>query len=230
MGGSIGAAGGTPSTDYRAAGATSFGTTSNATATGGTSSLANTTAAGTAITGGANSNGGNQASGCSGSFETLQSAGSGICVAAMASIPRPTSGVYYIDATEVTIGQYNDWLVTNPPLPASSDDACGWDMSYAPDALCLRTGSCREAECDHHPQVCIDWCDASAYCKAVGKRLCGAINGGSIPIGDGADTDVSQWYRACTSAGKLEFPYGNNYQPGYCNDSSHNLLLTDVVG
>ena len=54
-----------------------------------------------------------------------------------------------------------------------------------------------EVDADHHPIVWVDWCDAYAYCKGVGKRLCGAIGGGPVDFHTGyADTNQSQWYRA----------------------------------
>jgi hypothetical protein len=36
-------------------------------------------------------------------------------------------------------------------------------------------------QCENSPQVCVDWCDAFAFCHAMGKRLCGALSGGSAP-------------------------------------------------
>jgi len=58
-----------------------------------------------------------------------------------------------------------------------------------------------QTSCDNHPQVCIDWCDATAYCKAVGKRLCGKIGGGANAYADHSNADRDQWYNACTSHG-----------------------------
>jgi len=68
-----------------------------------------------------------------------------------------------------------------------------------------------------HPVVCVDWCDAYAYCKGVGKRLCGSIGGGSNPYEDFADPTASQWYAACSSGGLFDYPYGDTYDDQACN-------------
>jgi sulfatase modifying factor 1 len=71
--------------------------------------------------------------------------------------------------------------------------------------------------CDNHPQVCVDWCDAYAYCQAVGKRLCGKIGGGPNGYDDLANASLSQWYNACTSHGANLYPYGNIFDGQACN-------------
>jgi len=71
-------------------------------------------------------------------------------------------------------------------------------------------------DADHHPVVYADWCDAYAYCSGVSKRLCGAIGGGSND-GGAEDATRSQSYRACSSGGTYLYPYGNTYQPSYCD-------------
>jgi hypothetical protein len=55
-------------------------------------------------------------------------------------------------------------------------------------------------------QVCVDWCDAHAYCKPVGKRLCGKIGGGPNLYADYASASSSEWYRACSSGGSFTYP------------------------
>jgi formylglycine-generating enzyme required for sulfatase activity len=74
-----------------------------------------------------------------------------------------------------------------------------------------------QANCDYHPQPCVDWCDAHAFCKAVGKRLCGKIGGGAAPMPDATTLAVNQWYAACTSNGTYNFPYGISYDETACN-------------
>ena len=150
---------------------------------------------------------------CSGNLETTQS-DTGLCVAKMATITGPIANSdYQIDVTEVTKGQYDAWLATNPALPPSTDANCGYVTSYAErSAQDVYAGP----DADHHPVVYVDWCDAYEYCAGVGKRLCGAIGGGSVEYAVGFnDATVSQWYRACTSGGT--YPYGSIYEPSTCD-------------
>ena len=66
----------------------------------------------------------------------------------------------------------------------------------------------------------MDWCDVYEYCLGVDKRLCGAIGGG--PDYEGYDdANQSQWYRVCSSGGTNTYPYGNTYQPNYCNGADY---------
>ncbi|MGE5788029.1 MAG: formylglycine-generating enzyme family protein [Myxococcales bacterium] len=90
-------------------------------------------------------------------------------------------------------------------------------------------GTCT-GNCDHHPQVCVDWCDAYAYCSSVGKRLCGAIGGGGSVRADASNASTNQWYRACSSAGKYKYPYGSAYDERYCNGPETGVGTTLEVG
>jgi formylglycine-generating enzyme required for sulfatase activity len=167
--------------------------------------------------------GGDSGSGCSGSFEIVQR-DTGLCVAKMITITGPSSDAgsadYSINVTEVTQGQYEAWVATNPPLPESTDLSCGYVASYAEQSVNFNLMQCARyagTDADHHPVGCVDWCDAYAYCKRVGKRLCGAIGGGSNDYSSYADASTSQWYRACSAGGMYTYPYGNTVQTTYCN-------------
>jgi len=77
---------------------------------------------------------------------------------------------FCIDTTEVTRSQYEVWLATSPSTSGQISDctcndsyesSCPWgDPEWPPGSQ------------GDHPVVCVDWCDAYAYCQAVGKHLC----------------------------------------------------------
>jgi sulfatase modifying factor 1 len=125
---------------------------------------------------------------------------------------------FSIDATEVTRGQYQTWLKTGPATDGQIAD-CAWNTSFVPDSFCMSgKGVYQGVDPCNHPQVCIDWCDAYAYCLAQGKRLCGKIGGGTNALHDHANASLSQWDNACTSGGTYwGYPYGNGYSRGVCN-------------
>lgn len=136
---------------------------------------------------------------------------------------------YCIDRTEVTRVQYEAWLATNPTT-AAQDSRCAWNTTFTPPAWCAEV-ACQGADCAGHPQTCVDWCDAYAYCKGVGKRLCGARAGGPVEFNDGyADANQSQWFNACTSGGAQAFPYGDTYDKTRCNGSDSALAKTVPSG
>jgi formylglycine-generating enzyme required for sulfatase activity len=121
-------------------------------------------------------------------------------------IPSPAIGQmiqiegFEIDATEVTRGQYNEFLASFPEL--SRDGDCVWNEQYEPectwDAL----------ERDDLPVTCIDWCDARDFCAWAGKRLCD---------GDRGNPGADEWYLACSGAENWNYPYGRDYSAFSCN-------------
>ena len=161
---------------------------------------------------------GDDGSGCTGGLEEVKS---GLCVATMATLPSD-DGDYRIDRTEVTRGQYEAWLATNPsPLPVVIT-ACALNDSYEPYVPCALAEG---VNADQHPMACIDWCDARAYCAAVGKRLCGSTLGGAAPY----DPSITDWHRdqwglACNSNGVGIFTYGEPYDATACNSASSGTL------
>jgi formylglycine-generating enzyme len=140
--------------------------------------------------------------GTCGPFEELGHAGScALCVAKSVTVALSDGGPgYTIDATEVTYSQYAAWLATGPTWPPSTpDNVCSWKTGFNPG-----TGS------DSYPVASVDWCDAWAYCAGVGKRLCGKIGGGANLLNDYADETKSQWYNACSSGGRHNYPYSSS--------------------
>ncbi|HXK17996.1 MAG TPA: SUMF1/EgtB/PvdO family nonheme iron enzyme [Polyangiaceae bacterium] len=153
----------------------------------------------------------------------------------MIDIPKPGGGIYCMDRTEVTNEDYAAFLAANVAAPGP-DSECAWNNSYAPDTSIACTAAQGAYDPVGKPRVpvsCVDWCDAKRYCDWAGKRLCGAIAGGSNPPTSYIDANTDQWYRACSKAGTLKFPYGNTYQPTYCvgldNSGTHPSQVASAV-
>jgi formylglycine-generating enzyme required for sulfatase activity len=128
----------------------------------------------------------------------------------MVEVPSPAGGTYCIDSTEVTNAQYASFLTA--AYPTSGQDAwCSWNTSYVPGDTWPATGE------DDYPVDNVDWCDAYAFCKWAGKRLCGKIGGGANAPADSADATKSEWYAACSAGGTMTYPYGNTYSATACN-------------
>src|SRR5262249_39830790 len=83
------------------------------------------------------------------------------------AVPPPSGGRFCIDATEVTNAQYAAFLATNPQTSLQPARCTSWNGTYAGAYVGPLTGR------DDYPVVGVTWCDAFAYCKWAGKRLCG---------------------------------------------------------
>jgi formylglycine-generating enzyme len=221
------AAGGTTASSQSTSTGGAVSTTGTATSTSSGTSVGGSSASKTSSLGGAPSSGGATGAGCTGGLE--EDNGKGLCVAKMVTIEATPS--YQIDATEVTQGQYRQWVATKPPLPQSTDPMCGWksDASNG-ESFDIKGPVFEGANEDHHPVFRVDWCDAFFYCKGVGKRLCGKIGGGSNDYASFKDASTSQWYHACSANGANKFPYGNTYDAKSCNGSQYGANETVVVG
>ena len=142
------------------------------------------------------------------------------------------TGGYSLDATEVTRAQYAAWLGTSPTTGGQLPE-CSWNTgvdSFKP------TGEWPPGTKGNHPVAFVDWCDAYAYCKAVGKRLCGKIGGGANGYSDYANASLSVWFNACSSGGTHNYPYGGNpgasdgFDGQKCNGSDLSVGTTVPVG
>jgi formylglycine-generating enzyme len=103
-------------------------------------------------------------------------------------------GVYSIDATEVTVAQYKEFLTAKAGDTSGQTPACSWNTSfYAAAPVPLENNT--------WPIANVDWCDANAFCAWAGKRLCGTIGGGTVSFANFMDPTKSQWFRACGNGG-----------------------------
>lgn len=212
------------------------GATSNAgTATGGTGG--NNSSGGVAVAGEA-AGGEGGASGCAANAERCGAAGHERCNAGawqadpcppnqptctgnICTVRGPTManvGTYFIDSTEVTVGQYKKFLTAKAGDTSGQPAVCAWNAAFYAAGGPL--------EIDNMPIANVDWCDATAFCSWADKRLCGAIAGGAIPDADFFDQTKSQWYLAC--AGSQGASHPSNVSMG-CNSKNGNGDVAPVA-
>lgn len=132
---------------------------------------------------------------------------------------------YRIDRTEVTRADYAKWLRTRPSVDDEIRICSEWKETFVP-ACDWPPGPDEGAL----PVTCVDWCDALAYCKAHGKRLCGGIDGGPATFGSSAARGQSQWVDACSSGGKYEYAFGATFDASRCNGAGFGRGTVMLVG
>ena len=192
--------------------------------------------------GGGPPTGGGSAGGCSGVCGTP---GCGAC---------PTTPVvaiadagYSIDAMEVSTRQYAAWLSTNPStlgqaypcegndsfeLGVMSEDAVSADVDAGfngtPPESCVGFLENQVGPALDRAVVCVDWCDAFAYCIWAGGHLCGEIGGELLDVSSpdqfaSNDPERSEWFRACSANGTQVYPYPGPYDDTLCNDDGSGI-------
>ncbi len=127
-------------------------------------------------------------------------------------------GILCVDGTEVTNGQYSEFLKS--PLTTAR---CSWKTRHTPTVW---------PAADDVPVVGVDWCDAYDFCVWAGKHLCGRLDGTPGAIGDLKDPGKSAWFFACSHDGDglHEYPYGNGYEPSSCNGAAPTTGRLVAVG
>lgn len=154
---------------------------------------------------------------------------------AMVAVPSPNGDWYCIDATEVTQGQYHDFLKAKGANPedwtkgdtSGQPSECSWNEDYYPPLVLQEGEPCNDNvlaldRLNKHPDypvACVDWCDARAFCEWAGKRLCGRVGGGNNEWSSSDVATKSEWYNACSQGGKTAYPYGDTFEPGTCGDT-----------
>lgn len=141
--------------------------------------------------------------------------------AAMVSQARAGAACFWIDEHEVTVEDYLSFVAGAGQSPQQSAP-CDGNTTFQPDPTCWTQLTPEPSGA--LPMVCVDHCDALAYCTSVGKRLC---QGDFQAL---ADPAKSEWFAACSNDGAQGYPYGKNYAPGLCNGGCTSTCATEAVG
>lgn len=116
---------------------------------------------------------------------------------------------FCIDSTEVTIGQYAEFLAHASVDDSTNSPHCRWKESYNP-------GSSGDPNL---PVALVDWCDAYAFCAWAGKHLCGDVDGSTVSNPDDW-AHVAPTY-VCTNGARQSYPYGTEYDESACVTDRH---------
>jgi formylglycine-generating enzyme required for sulfatase activity len=142
-----------------------------------------------------------------------------LCPADQAAV-TVAEGTACIDLDEVTNRRYLDFLGENPPPSPVGSPRCEGNTTLIPATGngCPNPNDPTQASA---PVVCVDFCDAEAFCLAQGKRLCAGFDG--LPLATPAsrvDPATSVWTAACTDIGRRKYPYTDNkeFTPNECVD------------
>src|SRR5690606_8434471 len=115
----------------------------------------------------------------------------------MVRISHP-SGDYCIDKTEATKGHYAQFRADKDGDYSGQASYCEWNVDYG-------QGNCAPyspTDNPNFPAACMDWCDADAFCKWAGKRLCGKFGGGGNADAY-APGNPQEWTGACEAASPM---------------------------
>jgi hypothetical protein len=167
--------------------------------------------------GGTSTDAGTDAAGASGSAATGGSGGSTVvykrCVPTMpqtVSIGGVTDrefvslGDFCMMNREVVRGEYAEFVEYAKTNTIEQAPECAGNTTFRVDEG-YGTETCTVETGASYPQVCVDTCDAAAYCKWIGGRLCGRRGGGRLAPAE-VPTLASEWTYACSNGGATRHP------------------------
>ncbi|MGC4088082.1 MAG: SUMF1/EgtB/PvdO family nonheme iron enzyme [Polyangiaceae bacterium] len=145
-------------------------------------------------------------------------------LAVMARVDIGSTTCIWIDEIEVTVEQYARWQ------SAVAAEAVVWEPTWCPwkttrsepasnpDDACVATLPAFDSQpfASRKPIRCVDFCDAEAFCRWAGKRLCYDGSG----LGTQAPRGVpKEWNDACSNGLSTIYPWGNDGAAEHCNTS-----------
>ncbi|EDM73639.1 protein kinase, putative [Plesiocystis pacifica SIR-1] len=132
------------------------------------------------------------------------------------ALPMVGGGDFLIDAHEVRVADYYDFLEDSANHPSALPALCdGKQSAFLPESWHSQLERNDAAET---PVVGVDWCDAWAYCEWAGKHMCGLVGGEPATLEQAGDPALNEWFRACTGDGtNFSYPYGNTHDQAACN-------------
>lgn len=158
--------------------------------------------------------------------EVLEKTKSGPRDQTMVRVDIQGDGCFWIDQTEVTVAEYNEWLDTNKDFDGWDTYRCPWKPAGPSDPAGNPDDECRSTIADNEidpfgsskPIRCVDWCDAEAFCRKNAAHLCYDYNSGAFLE---PENQTAEWRLACTNSDTTSFPWGDlpNKADGLCNIS-----------
>jgi sulfatase modifying factor 1 len=142
------------------------------------------------------------------------------------------AAAFCIDSTEVTNAQYAQFVasgftIAQAAVPGPPDGGAGPCPATMSTSTTGGTGGMPGHS--EYPITEVNWCQAYAYCKWAGKRLCGEIGGGALAPANEGVAKYSQWYDACSLGGARLYPYGNTFNQGTCGGQAAGTSVEPVA-
>jgi formylglycine-generating enzyme required for sulfatase activity len=150
------------------------------------------------------------------------------CPDEMQQVRFEDGATFCIDKRETTRLEYEEFLmapVSELALPQKNAELCPAPDSFEPGGGADCMSAYEPGVTPDLPVVCVDLCDAMAYCGFRGKRLCGG-RGGETVDSESVNSPSDEWFVACTGGTAREYPY-ENFRLGICNVESPGVQSAD---
>lgn len=126
---------------------------------------------------------------------------------------------FWVDQTEVTVKQYENWVEAHPGFSDWNQEYCLWKTSLSnpskePQDTCRLSIPADDTDPWNlaRPIRCVDWCDAEAFCRSYDAVLCTRTLPPYEPYGANLG---GEWRHACASTGL--YPWGTSQCSDCCN-------------